>query len=307
MKTLLQRYMPVYSPDDPGAAPPAADPGGAPPAGAPPAGGGQPDAGAPGKAPGAAEAGGQPPAPAGDVYRPEGLPDTMFGTNDRETIDKIANALKGYRERDANRQVPDKPDAYKVFDLDQMPETVRGQIGELAYDPLFDTVAQTALAEGVPVATLHKLTASLYEAAATAGMFEDYLDVEKERAALLPETAKDLPKAQQDAAIDARMQANEDFVNLMIANGKLPEATGKHALLMLADTANGNEFVEWVRNMVDAGPAPLMQGDPGSGGKDTREALKAELAKPEMQPGHHLYDQKARMALQERYQKTIGD
>jgi len=73
------------------------------------------------------------------------------------------------------------------------------------------------------------------------------------------------------------------------------------------DTANGNQFIEWVKGKIDAGAAPLMNGNPGSSGQDTREALKAELAKPEMQPGHHLYDQKARMALQEKYQKLVGD
>jgi hypothetical protein len=62
-----------------------------------------------------------------------------------------------------------------------------------------------------------------------------------------------------------------------------------------------------VKGKIDGGAAPLMGGNPGSGGQDTREALKAELAKPEMQPGHRLYDQKARQDLQERYQKVIGD
>jgi hypothetical protein len=305
MKTLLQRYAPVFDtggePSGGGAAP------AAPAAGDPPAAGSQPAAGAPGDGSGAPDPGGQPPAPAGDIYRPEGLPETMFGANDRETIDKMANTLKGYRDRDANRQVPDKPDAYLAFDLEQMPESVRGQIGELSKDPLFGKVAETALTEGVPVATLHKLTAALYGAGAEAGMFEDYLDVEKERAALLPESAKALPKAQQDQAIDARMKENEDFIKLMVTNGQLAAEAGEHALLMLMDTANGNQFIEWVKGKVDGGAAPLIGGKPGSGGQDTREGLKAELAKPEMQPGHHLYNQKARQDLQERYQKMIGD
>jgi len=305
MKSLLQRYSPVFDTGDPsGGGAPAA---GAPPAGDPPAAGSQPAAGAPGDGNGAPDPGGQPPAPAGDNYRPDGLPDTMFGTNDRETMDKMAKALNGYRERDAGRQVPDKPDAYLAFDLEQMPESVRGQIGELSKDPLFGKVAETALAEGVPVATLHKLTASLYEAGAEAGMFEDYLDVDKERAALLPESAKALPKAQQDQAIDARMKENEDFVKLMVANGQMPAEAGEHALLMLMDTANGNQFIEWVKGRVDGGAAPLLGGAPVSGGQDTRDTLKAELAKPEMQPGHHLYDQKAREDLQDRYRKMIGD
>lgn len=305
MKTLLQRYSPVFDtggePSGGGAAP------AAPAAGDPPAGGSQPAAGAPGDGSGAPDPGGQPPAPAGDLYRPEGLPETMFGANDRETIDKLANTLKGYRDRDANRQVPDKPDAYLAFDLEQMPERVRGQIGELSKDPLFGKVAETALAEGVPVQTLHKLTAALYDAGAEAGMFEDFLDVEKERAALLPESAKALPKAQQDQAIDARMKENEDFVKLMVANGNLPAEAGEHALLMLMDTANGNQFIEWVKGKIDGGAAPLLGGAPGASGQDTRESLRAELAKPEMQPGHHLYNQKAREELQARYQKMIGD
>ncbi|RWI96088.1 MAG: hypothetical protein EOR21_08655 [Mesorhizobium sp.] len=229
----------------------------------------------------------------------------MFGKDDRETIDKMHNALNGYRQRDS--AVPSDPGAYNQFQIDQAPETIRPHLQALAQDPLFGAVAKVAMEEKIPVATMHKLTTALYSQAAEAGILEALVDPVAERTALLPDAAKSLPKAQQDAAINARLQANEDFVKLMVQNG-LPQEVADHGLLMLMDTAKGNQLLEFFASKVTGGDRaqPFAGGGANAGGKNEREQLRAELAKPEMHPQHPKFDKAAWEALDQKYKQIVG-
>ena len=304
MKSLLERYLPVRSPDDPsGGGPPAPAPAAPAPGDQPPA---PPAPPAPSPAPGPAE----PPA-AGQPYRPQGLPDTMFGKDDRETMDKMANALTGYRQRDS--AAPDKIEAYSNFEVDKLPEAIRPHIEAATKDPFFGVAAKIALAHKVPVPVLQEITAGIYAHAAETGLLEAAIDPVAERAALLPEAAKSLPKAQQDAAIEARITENENFIKLLMKPGedgrsKLDPKVGENALLMLMDTAQGNQFLEFVRGqMTGADRAQPFggQGDlPAASG--ARDAVRAQLAAPEMNPQHPKFDRAKHDDLDRQYQKLIG-
>jgi hypothetical protein len=264
--------------------------------------------------------GGTPPPPAAGVqppagpYRPQGLPETMFGADDRETMDKMAEALKGYRTRDSERGVPDKPDAYMAFDLANVDATLKPHMEGLVKDPLYKAVADVAMAEKVPVGAMQKIVTTLYSEAVKAGVFEGFLDVEAERAQLLPDSAKSLAKADQDKAIETRLQENEDFVNLLArpgADGKalLDQKDADHVKLMLMDSAAGNRFLEFFRSqMTGAGRAQPLAGGAGAGasGGTSREALRARMAAPEMQVGHPKFNRAAYDQLMADYQKIAG-
>ena len=302
MRNLLERYLPLRD---------AAGDGGGGGAGA---GGQGANAGAGAGAAAAAGDGANGAAAAAQPYRPQGLPDTMFGKDDRETMDKMAGALAGYRTRDSERAVPDTVEAYSQFDAATAPDFLKDHLPSLAKDPAFAAAAAVAKENGVPVKTMHAMTTALYKAAHEAGILEPPVNVEAERTALLPETHKTASKADQDKAIDARMQANEDFIKLLGqpgADGKpqLDPKVGEHALLMLMDTAAGNQFLEYVRGALtgEGRAQPLTQGNAGGNGQNEREQLRAELAKPEMDPQHPKFDPAAYAALDERYKKLIGN
>ncbi|WP_181180371.1 hypothetical protein [Mesorhizobium sp. B1-1-7] len=294
MKALLDRYLPLRAPDDGGGG------GDPPPAPVAPAPGAPPPA-APSPAPPAP--GAEPPA--AGPYRPQGLADTMYGKDDRETIDKLHKAVEGYRQRDS--AVPDKPEAYQTFEIDKAPEAIRPHLQQLAKDPLFAAVSKVAMEEKIPVATMHKLTTALYAQAAEAGILEAPVDIAAERTALLPDSAKSMAKADQDKAIDARMQANEDFVNLMTQQG-LPKDVAEHGLLMLMDTAKGNQLLEFFAGkMTGAGAAQPFGGAGAAGGdKSAREALRAEMAAPEMDPQHPKFNRAKYDELDQKYKKLFG-
>lgn len=316
MRSMLDRYQPLRAPDAPGGAPaapaaPAAAPAGGTPPAAGPSGGGdpaQPGGGNPPAAPGA----GDPPAPpaAGQPYRPDGLPDTMYGATDRETMDKMANALKGYRQNDAT--VGKDADAYKTFDFDKLDASLRPHMEGLAKDPIMDAAAKYALDNKMPVPLVQGLIATVYGEAAKAGVFEGFVDVKAERAALLPENAKDMPPAQQEAAIEARLQANEDWVKLITKSEQNPNGMEKnvadHLLLMLMDKAEGNQALEFFRGrMTGAGaPQPVAGGGGPGAGALTADGLRARQALPQNNPGPQ-FDQKSYDQLQADYRKLHGE
>lgn len=259
---------------------------------------------------GAADAGkaGPDAGSAAQPYRPEGLPETMFGKDDRETMDKMANAIKGYRGREA--QVGKDPDAYKAFDFDKMDAALKPHMQGLADDPIMDAVAKYAHENKMPVPLAQGLIATAYGEAIKAGVLEGFVDVKAERAALLPETAKSLPADQQDAAIDARLQANEDWVKLQVQHG-LPQEVATHMLNMLMDTAKGNQALEFFRSKMtgegSAQPNAGGSGPGGGGGALTAAKLQERAALPQNTAGHPLFDRASYDALQEDYRKLHGE
>ncbi|MCW5697917.1 MAG: hypothetical protein KIS96_14450 [Bauldia sp.] len=229
----------------------------------------------------------------------------MFGKDDRETMDKMAKALTGYRQRDA--AVPERADAYSAFQLDQVPEAIRGHIGDLAKDPLFGKVAAVAHAEKIPVPVFQKLTSELYRAAQEAGILEAHIDPAAERTALLPEAAKNLSKDMQDRAIDARLKQNEDFVKLMTTQG-LDKDVAEHGLLMLMDTAKGNRLIEFFAGKMTGGDRTQPNTLPGSpGGSLTADGLRARRAMPENTPGDRKFNQASYDALMADYKRLYPE
>lgn len=298
MKDLLARYLAVFAPDEGGA-------GGAPSASAPAAPG---DGAAPPAAPPPGQ--GEPPPAAGGPYRPQGMPETMFGKDDRETIDKMGQALNGYRQKDASRDVPADPAGYlnldgvKNFQLD---DAYKPHFEALKGDPSAAAMLEALHKGGVSRDVALQAWQAGIKAMSDAGMLEAPLDVAAERTKLLPETARNLPKDQQDAAIDARMQANEDFIKLMTTQG-LAKDVGEYAQLMLMDSALGNQFFEFVSGkLMGMDRANPMAGQSGqASGGNTRAQLTERAALPENTIGNLKFNQASWEALQADYKKLLG-
>ncbi len=304
MKTLLDRYLFVRNADGGGSGGAGGDAGAAAP-------GGGAGAAAPGAA---ADAGGSGSAAAPTPYRPQGMADQYYGKSDQETIDHLYKAVAGYRQRDAERVVPDNVDAYSKFEADKVPDFMRSHVEHFANDPAFKAAAEVFMKAGVPVTAMHAGMTAAYQALQDAGLLESPVDIAAERGKLLPETHRSASKAEQDAAIEARLTENENYIKLLMkpgADGKsvLSKDAGENALLMLMDTAAGNEFIEFVRHATTGGDRaqPHGGGNGGAGnGNDARQQLLAELARPEMDPQHPKFDRKAWDALDDKLKRQHG-
>lgn len=235
-------------------------------------------------------------APPAGPYIPEGLAENLRGGNDRETIDKLAVALKGYRDRDAGMDRPDTAEGYLSFDgLDEKlfaPDAqFRPYFDSFANDPGMKAAAAVAQKHGISRPAFLEGVQAALAGLSQANMLEPMVDMEAERQALLPEAARALPKDQQDAAIDRRMTDNLAFVDLMVTNRGLPKEAGEYASLMLADSAKGHQFLEWMRNAVQGGGAggPGAHGQAGGGGI-THAELKARQADARNNPSDMKFD-----------------
>lgn len=303
MKTFLDRLI-FNVPDSGGGAPPAPA-AGAPPSDAsppPPAGTENPPAPSAGDAPPAGA--GDPPA-GGEFYRPQGLAEHLLGTDQNETMDKMAKALEGYRARDAQNGVPEKPEAYGEF-AGEIPETIKPHLDTLKGDPLFGRVASKALEMKVPVAAYQALTQEFLSVAHEMGIMEPIVDEKAEREALTPDTARHLPEPEQQRAREQRMTDNYAFVDGMIAKG-LAKEDAEFAKAMLGDSAKGHRFFEAMRKLAgggDGGGPALGHHQPA--GADPKADLVARGALPQNTVGHKDFDRKSYDQLQADYKRVYG-
>lgn len=245
------------------------------------------------------------------LHFPEGLPDNLKGATDQETIDRLGAAWKTFRQKESGRDVPKEAAAYLSLEgVDEKTfkpnDTFKGYADFMAKDPGMKAGLEVLHKAGVdrPV-VLNALQATL-GALSEAGVLEPMIDPAAERAALLPEAAKSLPKAEQDKAIDRRMEDNGAFIDLMTQNRGLDKEAADYAKLMLSDSAKGHRFFEWVRGQVQGGGQGAGAHGDGGGAGDTAESLRADLAKLEAKKGTMEYDPKAHEALLERYKKVHG-
>ncbi|MFC0809115.1 hypothetical protein ACFHWW_27355 [Ensifer sp. P24N7] len=288
-----------------GGAPPAAD-ASAPPSSAsapPPAGTENPPAPSAGDAPPAGA--GDPPA-GGEFYRPQGIAEHLLGKDQNETMDKMAKALEGYRARDAQNGVPEKPDAYGEFS-GEIPETIKPHLDTLKGDPLFGRVAAKALEMKVPVAAYQALTQEFLSVAHEMGMMEPIVDEKAEREALTPDTAKHLPEPEQQRAREQRMNDNYAFVDGMVSKG-LAKEDAEFAKAMLGDSSKGHRFFEAMRKLAGGGDGggPALGGTQ-PGGVDPKLEIQRRQALPENTWGDPKFDQRSYDQLQADLRRIFGE
>jgi len=140
---------------------------------------------------------------------------------------------------------------------------------------------------------------------------EPPIDVAAERAALVPEGAKHLPQAEQQAAAEKRMNENFAYVDQMVARGKdkggLSKDAGEFAKAMLGDSARGHEFIEFLRAQGAGGQqGPAMDLPGAAGGNDARGELQRRSALPENTIGNPKFNKASHAQLQADYERLLG-
>lgn len=215
----------------------------------------------------------------------------MFGANDRETIDKLANALTGYRTRDSSRgAVPEKPDGYKP---EWSNEALKPYVASLESDEfgkkfLNGTVFGSAHKHGIGDKQLSGFLNDVLGEMVAGEMVEPVVDPKKERAALIPDAARSLPEAEQNAAVDKRLNDNLAWIEAMKAQG-MPKEAADFFVAELGDRAHGVIGMEWLRNKIGGGAQPHAGGDQAAA--DKRAAVKARHADPRNNPMDAKFDQ----------------
>jgi cytochrome c1 len=279
-----------------------ADPGGAP---APAAATVDPAAAAaapnpnPAAAPGGAAPAGQAPGAAGDpspAYRPEGLPDHLYGATDKETVEKLFKAYAPAREAIAKfGSVPDAPEKYAFTPA----ETVAPWLPNVAEDPAFKAAQTAAHKHGLGDKQFAGFVNDFMAGLVAGGQLDDPFSADKERAIIAPDVQDPGERAK---AADRASRDVVAFIDALQAQGKIDQGT--------ADFAKGRSdrghFVKFV-NALRAGAPGLEVGGQHAAAGQSMATLDARIADPKNKWGSPTYDPVFAAETKRMAQQLIGD
>jgi hypothetical protein len=271
----------MLAPDDGGGAGGGGGDAGAAGAAAAAGGGDGAAAGAGGAAAAAGQAGGDGGGSAAP-YRPDGLPDHLIGKDERETIDKLWTAQKGYREAQAKFEPPPADVSGYAFEFSDKVKPYAADFGE---DKFFGGVKEDLLAAGIGSKTANAFLDKVLGRMIDMQLVDAPVDVEAEKARLAPAEARNLPPAERDAAIQKRVSTNIAFVESLSAKGFDKDA----ATALTAELAafpELNQLVEFMR--LGQGVSPALGGNPPAGA--TAADLEKRVADPRQRFGTPAYD-----------------
>ena len=231
-----------------------------------------------------------------DLYRPEGLPDHLFGENDHETMDKLAAAYAGARkELSKKNNVPEKLDDYKIELSEDLSSKVLN-VGEDGTDPIFEAMRGVLHANGVAPEKGANIVSEFYgivsEKMAEMQGAQDGEGDEGGEGQPAPldfdyKTMGGIEKAQP--VIDA----GKAWITGLLNRGIINEADAKDMEFNLA-CGEGLSWMEKLRVGIGGEqPVPAdMGGSSGSGGKLTEDDLNARVSDPRYQRGNPKFEQK---------------
>jgi hypothetical protein len=173
---------------------------------------------------------------------------------------------------------------------------------------LFSRVATAAHKLEISPAKFQQLMTETMTVAHEMGIMEPPIDVEAERAALVPDNARQLPPAEQARARNQRMNDNFAYLDQLAARGAnqggLDKETVNFAKAMLGDSAKGHVFIEFLRGQMSPGKGAVV--NPGAtSGNDPRAELARRAALPENIWGNPKFDKASYDQLKADYQKLI--
>lgn len=237
----------------------------------------------------AAGASGESQQPAGGAsgavspYRPEGLPDHLAGTTEKETIEKLWNGYKGARDKIAHGgDVPAEAAGYTFEPSD----AVKPYAESLATDPLFGAAREIALKHGLSNKAFGGFMNDIMAAMIDGGGVIEPFSAEKELETLLPDVTDPAARKTQGEKLSRDAIALLDVFKQQGA----PEAAIEFLKLNL-DRAVAIQLVNWMGSRPPASGeiAPALGGKPGGAGI-SREELKKRDADPRNNYDSGKYD-----------------
>jgi len=273
------------------------------------AGGGTPPGGTP-PTPGAAPPGETKPPAAGDPpgagdppagpYRPEGLPDHLFGKSDKETVDALFKAFNGYRTAESQRAekfgiIPKDIAGYKA----NLADDLKPYVPELDKDPVYNNFQKRAAELGITDKQFDGLVNGFFKDTIALGGVEKPYDAEAEREALIPQAEMADP-AERAREVDRRSRDAIAYMDVLTTRG-LDPASADMVKGML-DTAAGIKLVEYFRNQARE-TQPSLQGNATG---VTREDLQKRTADPRNDPRDPKYDQAFATETSRLYRQVLG-
>jgi hypothetical protein len=211
-------------------------------------------------------AGGDPP-PA--FAAPDFLPDHLRGKDAAETLAKLAPDWKTQRDNLAQRQPtrPETPEGYEFTPADDIKQHFAEDV---AKDPALSVLRKVAHEIDMPKDKFGPFISAAISGLAKAkliGQPDPYaIDYDKEAKALVPQDKAGAPEAEQKAAVKARVDTAQTFIDTLKARGEIDEGMQEEFGLLL-ETAAGVRVVEFLHNHLTSEKGfQLGQGGGAAGG-----------------------------------------
>lgn len=232
------------------------------------------------------------------LYRPQGLPDHLFGQSDTETLDKVTKAYLGAREAIGKAgSPPEKADAYTFTWSDK----VKG-LGTIAdNDPAIAAFRDIALEHGYTQQQIDAIP-KFFETMIDKGIVEQPADPK----ALLMELAPDGFRG-DDAAREAegskRLLTAENWIRQLAPASGFDDAM-KEELRLLTTSKAGVRVVE---TLMKGGMNPSVSpGGAAAADGISKESLEARIADPRNDVSHPKYNEAYATETQRQFKAFYG-
>lgn len=251
-----------------------------------------------GGAPGGGQPGGGAAAPS--PYRPDGLPDHLFGGSERETIDKLFGAYKGARQSIGEAgAVPDNPDGYSFEASDKL----KPYVGNFDKDPVYGAVRGIAHKIGMPDKIFKAFVPAFLEHCVDGELVAAPVDPKQMLRDMAPSNLANASDADKETAGARRVQDNVAWIDGAKTNGTMPEGVADFFAASAAGDPRAHAAIEWLRGSKSE-PTPAMGGGVTSG--VTEVQLQERIKDPRGTVGSPTFDPAFARETDDLYKKFYG-
>lgn len=227
-----------------------------------------------------------PPVNNGQSYLPSGLAETFRGTTDKETIDKLADAVS---------KMPKAPASSKDYKFEPPPEFT-AKFGDMKNDPVMPIYRDIAHKLGLDNTQFQSIVTELHNGMEKAGLLEAAPDYNAMMETLAP---KEGDQKHRMVAAANRVNAITNFIKAQEARGGITKAEAAKLGVMTYDAETVMAF-EKVLKLIP-GEHGLQFGGQGAGNSGySWEAADTDMADPRYSSTSPKYDAKFRKAADDK-------
>jgi len=252
------------------------------------------------------KAAGDPPAApaAGEIYKPEGMPDDLVGKTNQETIDKLFSINRGFREAQSkNGAVPKDADGYGAIAL---PEAVAAKIGDLSNDPAMKIVQKVAHEVGMTDKAYGAFLPKVIEAFDKAGLITDASEFDpKKQFELLAADHKDVTDPRErEVVVGKRVTNAKASLDGLLAKGAIDKTDHENLMALLPVATSFRTLEKTIKALSGGdGGVPLPGDGAGSGAGLSESEIDQRMLDPRYDTGHPKYDANFRRETDEMLRK----
>jgi hypothetical protein len=243
-------------------------------------------------------------AAAGDWKAPDFVPDNLRGKSAEETMQKLTEAWKGYRDKEAKREkLPEAPDGYSYAPSEKVKPFMADNVAD---DPVLQHVREAALAAEMPPSKFQTFMDSVLGAMVDMGIVDRPVAPDEVLGGMIPDAAASLPREEQLKAAGQRVLGIDAALKAFGADRKFDEGMMREAGFLLG-THEGLRFLEAVLPQPGQKPGGLQPGgQPSLSATITAESLRQRQADPRGQRGTAQFDPAFERETMRQYQQLYG-